>query len=92
MIWRMENHVGSEWPCLELLERVAQYKSLFFKSSWAKYREAVKGILRISPPEERVCLLREDYVRMQEMFFSEPPEFGAMMAASKKWEPQFNRN
>ena len=76
---------------LELLERVAQHKNLFFKSSWAKYGEAAKGQLKISPPEHRVNSLREDYARMQEMFFGEPPEFNAMMAALKEWEAQFNR-
>ena len=35
---------------LELLERVAQHKSLFFKSSLAKYGETAKGTLRVAPP------------------------------------------
>ena len=76
---------------LDLLERVAQHKNLFFKSSWAKYGEAAKGSLKISPPEHRINALREDYARMQEMFFGEPPEFNGMMAALKEWETQFNR-
>ena len=76
---------------LELLERVAQHKNLFFKSSWAKYGEATKRQIKISPPEHRVNALREDYARMQEMFFGEPPEFNAIMAALKEWEAQFNR-
>jgi hypothetical protein len=76
---------------LDLLERVALHKSLFFKSSWAKYGEAAKGSLKISPPDQRVNALREDYARMQEMFFGEPPEFNIMMAALKEWEAQFNR-
>ena len=77
---------------LDLLERVVQHKSLFFKSSWAKYAEAAKGTLRISPPEHRVGALREDYGRMQEMFFVEPPKFSAMMAVLKEWEAEFNRS
>jgi len=28
---------------------------------------------------------------MREMFFGEPPEFGAMMAMLKVWEVQYNR-
>ena len=76
---------------LELLERVAQHKNLFFKSSWAKFGEAAKGRLKISPPEYRVNALREDYARMQEMFFGEPPEFNAIMAALKEWKAQFHR-
>ncbi|MCI0533692.1 MAG: nucleotidyl transferase AbiEii/AbiGii toxin family protein [Verrucomicrobiales bacterium] len=76
---------------LDLLERVARHKSLFFRSSWAKFGEAAKGTLKISPRDERVSALREDYTRMQEMFFGEQPEFGAMMAALREWETQFNR-
>ncbi len=76
---------------LDLLERVAQHKSLFFKSSWAKYGEATKGSLKIYPPDHRINVLREDCARMQEMFFGEPPEFNTMMAALKEWETQFNR-
>jgi len=35
---------------LELLVRVAQHKSLFFKSSWVNYGAAARGTLRIAPP------------------------------------------
>lgn len=76
---------------LELLARVAQHKSLFFKSSWARYGEATRGTLRIIPPEQRLNPLREDYRRMQEMFFGTPPEFNAMINALRQWESDFNR-
>lgn len=76
---------------LDLLHRVSQHKSLFFKSGWAKYGEATKGTLRIAPPEHRLDALRQDYGKMQEMFFGEPPEFGAVIAALKQWESEFNR-
>ena len=76
---------------LELLVRVAEHKSLFFRSSWARYREAAKGTLRIAPPEHREKSLREDYVKMQQMFFGEPPEFDRMMDTLTQWETEFNR-
>ena len=60
---------------LELLKRVVEHKSLFYKSSWAKYGEAAKGTLRIAPPAHRMTVLRADYINMREMFFSEPPDF-----------------
>jgi len=74
-----------------LLARVAQHKSLFFKSSWAKYGEAARGTLRIVPPEQRLNALREDYRRMQEMFFGNPPEFNAMIKSLREWESDFNQ-
>ena len=76
---------------LDLLARVAQHKNLFFKTSWARYGEATKGTLRIAPPEHRLKALREDYAKMQQMFFGEPPEFDKIIAALKQWESEFNQ-
>lgn len=75
----------------DLLARVAQHKALFFRSSWARYPEAKKGSLRIMPPEPRVKTLREDYGKMAQMFFDEPPVFEAMMEGLREWESEFNR-
>ncbi len=78
-------------PKLDLLARVAEHKSLFFKSSWANYGEAAKGTLRIVPPEQRRKALRDDYGKMQQMFFGQPPEFDSIIALLKQWESEFNR-
>jgi hypothetical protein len=76
---------------LELLERVTHHKSVFFKSSWARYGEAARGTLKIAPPEHRLKALREDYAKMQEMFFSKPPQFEIMMGVLRQWESEFNQ-
>jgi hypothetical protein len=70
---------------------VAQHKALFFKSSWAKYDESAKGTLRIAPPGHRLKALREDYAKMDQMFFGEPPKFDPMIEALQQWENHFNR-
>ena len=75
---------------LELLARVAEHKNLFFKSSWAKYGEATQGTLRIAPPEQRLKALRDDYAKMQQMFFGEQPEFDKIIALLTQWESDFN--
>lgn len=75
----------------ELLTRVAEHKHLFFRSSWAKYREATRGTLRIAPPPERVKALRDDYARMQQMFFGEPPSFDDILRRLTQWEADFNQ-
>jgi hypothetical protein len=75
---------------LELLARVAKHKSLFFKSSWAKYDEAAKGTLRLYPPPQRIAALRADYRKMRQMFFGEPPEFETVLTTLQEWEKQFN--
>lgn len=76
---------------LDLLARVAEHKSLFFKTSWARYGEATKGSLRIAPPEHRVKALRDDFVKMQQMFFSEPPAFDDIVVLLHQWESGFNQ-
>jgi hypothetical protein len=76
---------------LNLLARVAKHKGLFFKSSWARYGEAIKGTLRVAPPEHRLKGLRADYARMQQMFFGEPPDFDKMITLLHQWESEFNQ-
>ena len=76
---------------LDLLDRVAKHKSLFFRSSWAKYEEAAKGTLHLSPATQRIAALREDFGKMRQMFFGEPPEFEAILDTLQEWEWQFNR-
>ncbi|MBU6410267.1 MAG: nucleotidyl transferase AbiEii/AbiGii toxin family protein [Verrucomicrobia bacterium] len=76
---------------LDLLARVAEHKNLFFKTSWARYGEAAKGTLRIMPPEHRLKALRDDYGKMQQMFFGEPPNFDTMLGTLKQWESEFNQ-
>ena len=75
---------------LDLLDRVAKHKSLFFRSSWARYEEAAKGTLHLYPPTQRIAALREDYGKMRQMFFAEPPEFEAMLDTLQEWERKFN--
>lgn len=76
---------------LELLARVAQHKNLFFKTSWARYNEACKGSLRVMPPGHRLKALRDDYAKMQQMFFGEPPVFDDILALLRQWESEFNQ-
>ncbi|MFV1969141.1 MAG: nucleotidyl transferase AbiEii/AbiGii toxin family protein [Pirellulaceae bacterium] len=64
---------------IELLEAVAKHKNVFFASAWAKYDEARRGTLRLLPPEHLRMRLKEDYERMQEMFFEEPPGFDSLL-------------
>lgn len=76
---------------LDLLARVAEHKSLFFKASWANYSKAKRGTLRIAPPERRLKTLRDDYTKMEQMFFGRPPEFDSIIALLMQWESEFNR-
>lgn len=39
----------------------------------------------------RLKALRDDYTRMQPMFFGEPPEFESIISLLSQWESEFNR-
>ena len=43
------------------------------------------------PPEHRLKALREDYAKMQQMFFGEPPGFDNIIALLHQWECEFNQ-
>lgn len=73
-----------------LLLAVAEHKDTFFPAAWAKYDEAKPGSLRLVPPEARLAALADDYRKMREMFFSEPPPFAAIIATLRDLEARIN--
>jgi hypothetical protein len=51
---------------------------------------AGKGSLRVVPPEHRLKALREDYAKIQQMFFGQPLTFDDILAVLHQWETDFN--
>jgi hypothetical protein len=76
---------------LELLRKVAEHQAVFFRSSWSRYEEAVPGSLRLVPPEFRRRELEEDYRKMAEMIFGEPPPLEQILAVLGEIEHAVNR-
>lgn len=74
----------------ELLEKVANHKSLYFSSSWASYGTARKGSLKIVPPDRISKELERDYLLMSEMLFREIPEWSVILKGIKEFEDSFN--
>lgn len=60
-------------------ERVVNWKSKVFPSSWARYDLAQRGSFRLVPSANRQAALAHDYERMQQMFMSEPTSFAELM-------------
>lgn len=75
---------------IDLLDRVVKHKSIFFRSSWANYEEAKLGTLRIIPKQERISELKQDYIRMKDMFFGNEPAFNDIMDGLKELEHSIN--
>lgn len=74
----------------ELRNRVVQWKSQFFGSSWANFDHAKPGTFRLVPPPERLPALRRDYQAMRDMYLSEPAGFDEILATLAALEKRIN--
>lgn len=76
---------------IELLERVANHKKVYFASGWANYDTARKGTLRLAPTDRINTELSRDYTLMEPMFFGQIPEWKIILKTIKDFEGRFNR-
>ncbi|WP_083670646.1 nucleotidyl transferase AbiEii/AbiGii toxin family protein [Singulisphaera sp. GP187] len=74
----------------DLLLKVARHKEVFFPAAWARYGDAKPGTLRIVPRDARLTELEQDYRKMQEMIFGEPPAFELLLEILRKIERAIN--
>lgn len=74
----------------DLRNRVVEWKSQFFGSSWANYDKAKPGTFRLVPPAERRAALRRDYQTMRDMYLSEPASFDDILATLADLENRIN--
>lgn len=75
----------------DLRNRVVEWKSQFFGSSWANYSEAKPGSFRLVPPDERLPELRRDYQAMREMYLTEPVSFDDILMTLAEFERHINQ-
>jgi len=75
----------------DLRNRVVEWKSQFFGSSWANYGQAKPGTFRLVPPAERQLTLRRDYQVMRDMYLTEPASFDDILATLADLENRINR-
>ena len=75
---------------IDLLLKVARHKEVFFPAAWARYADAKPGTLRIVPPDARLTELEQDYRKMQEMIFGEPPAFERLLEVLREIENAIN--
>jgi hypothetical protein len=65
-------------------------KEVFFPAAWAEYADAKPSTLRIVPPDARLPKLEQDYRKMQEMIFGEPPAFERLLEVLREIERAIN--
>lgn len=74
----------------DMRERVVDWKSRFFGSSWARYDLAIPGSFRLLPSDNRVDSLRRDYQAMREMYLSQPLSFDEVLLQLSELETLIN--
>jgi hypothetical protein len=74
----------------DLRNRVVEWKSQFFGSSWANYGQAKPGTFRVVPPADRQAALRRDYQAMLDMYLTEPASFDEILATLADLEKRIN--
>lgn len=75
----------------ELRQHVADWKSRFFPSSWARYDLAKPGTFHLVPPGSRKAELEKDYFAMRPMFLNEPPPFTSILKTLRDLESRMNQ-
>lgn len=75
----------------DVCQKVVDWKTLFFGSSWARYDLAVPGSFRLLPADKRVNALRRDYQAMRDMYLSEPPSFDEILSQLTDLESKINQ-
>jgi Nucleotidyl transferase AbiEii toxin, Type IV TA system len=74
----------------KLRQRVVDWKSRYFGSSWARYEDAKPGTFRLVPPSHRLAALRRDYQAMRDMYLREPVGFNEVISALGELEVRIN--
>jgi hypothetical protein len=63
----------------DIRDRVVEYKKKYFHSGWKNFGTAKAGTFRLVPPDHRLSDLKNDFLKMEEMFFEKPPKFSDLI-------------
>lgn len=77
---------------LELFERIAAHRQVYFRYTWVDYDTLRPGRLKLVPPDEQLANWKSDYTAMKdEMFFGEIPEFEDLIRTAREFQDEFNQ-
>ena len=91
MLLKQSSRLNIDINNTELLAAVRKHKMLFYKSSWAKYDLAVKGTLKLIPPDFRLPEINEDYrLTTRDMIFGDVPSLETVINTLQIFQQNFN--
>jgi len=74
---------------MELFQRIAAHRQVFFRYSWFDYSTLNPGQLRLVPAKADRSAWRADYENMrQEKFYSDMPTFEEILGGSGRFSDQ----
>ncbi len=77
---------------LDLFDRIAAHRQVYFRYSWVDYDTFCPGRLRLVPPDAQINIWKSDYSAMKdEMFFGKPPAYDDLMETVQKFQDEFNQ-
>lgn len=77
---------------LDLFERIAAHRQVYFRYTWVDYDTLSPGRMRLVPPDSQLASWKSDYTAMKdEMFFGTPPKFEELMETVQAFQDEFNR-
>lgn len=76
----------------ELLEDVVVFKKKFYPRGWANYDKAIRGTLKLVPPDHVLKAMQTDYLAMQEMIFGDRPTFDEIITSLTTLETEINHS
>ncbi|HYQ70911.1 MAG TPA: nucleotidyl transferase AbiEii/AbiGii toxin family protein, partial [Gammaproteobacteria bacterium] len=76
---------------LDLFDRVAAHRQVFFRHTWVDYSTLNPGQLRLVPPEADRSAWQADYESMRrEMFYGDVPAFEEILAVVGEFQARLN--
>ena len=91
MLLKQSERLNIDTNNIELLTAVRNHKMLFYKSSWANYDSAVKGTLKLIPPDFRRPEIAEDYrLTTRDMIFGDIPSLDTIFERLETFQLNFN--
>ena len=76
---------------LELFERIAAHRQVYFRYTWVDYDTLRPGHLKLVPPDDQLANWKSDYTAMKDvMFFGEIPEFEDLIRTAREFQDEFN--
>ncbi|MCK4248628.1 MAG: nucleotidyl transferase AbiEii/AbiGii toxin family protein [Candidatus Omnitrophica bacterium] len=91
MLLKQKERLNIDIDDIDLLDVVRKHKMLFYKSSWANYESAVRGSLKLVPPEFRHSEIAEDYrLTTRDLIYGNIPKLDDIIEELKDFENKFN--